>query len=418
MKTYLRPAITVSIDDLWPDPNNPRLALADPPGYGDPEKLFNDDVRQQIFDDLGEDAYSVDDLVDAIVGQGWMPIDNIIVWKHPQDGDRYVVVEGNRRRLALERIRTEQLQKEKRKLERMNRNASTYPKTELDEQTELVERLETVVADTQHLPVLPIAADSVEELEDKLPRILAVRHIAGAKGWVNYAEDLYLLQRYIHLFEDEHRGSALFWDDLLVRRVASEASLGPTIAKRKIKSANWFGHFRREWEEELPDGQEFQNTDYYLFEQITRRPLVRQRLGVPDDGVTLPKETEVALFEWAFKLPRGHTADDNPNKFFRHENITLWDQMAKYDQENGTTFALRFDIDNPADAPAMAEVEASYLTHKSQRKPHAVINDLLQRLSELTAEQLASEGQVFRVQLEQLHDQSEKFLKMIEATEG
>ena len=29
-----------------------------------------------------------------------------------------------------------------------------------------------------------------------------------------------------------------------MRRVASEASLGPTKTKRKIKAANWFGHFR------------------------------------------------------------------------------------------------------------------------------------------------------------------------------
>ena len=83
METYLRKAITVSIDTLWPDPNNPRLALPDPPGYRDPDKLFSDEARTQIFDDLGEDAYTVDDLVGAIVGQGWMPIDNIIVWQHP-----------------------------------------------------------------------------------------------------------------------------------------------------------------------------------------------------------------------------------------------------------------------------------------------------------------------------------------------
>ena len=43
----------------------------------------------------------------------------------------------------------------------------------------------------------------------------------------------------------------------------------------------------------------------------------------------------------------------------------------------------------------MHELEATYLTHKAQRKPHAVIDDLLQRLTELTAEQLEDEGQVF-----------------------
>lgn len=418
MEIYLRPPpIHVAIDELWPDPNNPRLALKDPPGYDDPARLFDEEVRNAIFEDLGEDAFTVDDLVGAIVGQGWMPIDNIIVWQHPDVAGRYVVVEGNRRRLALERIRTDRLSKERRKLERMQNKASSYPTNQIEEQAELVRRLESVVADTNDLPVVPIAADSVDELQDKLPRILAVRHITGAKEWGNYAEDLYLLQRYLHLFEDKHPGGSFFWDESLMRQVANEASLGITTAKRKLKAANWFGHFRAEWEDELPDDQEFQKTDYYLFEQISRRPRIRQKLGIGDDTVALPPETEKALFEWAFKLPRGRTRDENPNKFFRHENITLWDQMARYDEEHGTAFALRFDPENPEEAPSMAELEAAYLTHKAQRKPHAVIDDLLRRLAELTAEQLATEGDIFRVQLEQLRDQADRFLKMIDAAE-
>lgn len=418
METYLKKTIFASLDQLWPDPNNPRLALAEAPGYADPEKLFDEEIRRQIFEDLGDSAYAVDDLVAAIVGQGWMPIDNIIVWEHPDGSERHVVVEGNRRRLALERIRGVQLPKEQRKLERMQAKARTYPKHQIEEQEELVARITEIVADTEHLPVLPIAAESVEELKDKLPRILAVRHITGAKEWGNYAEHLYLLQRYQHLFEEAHPDRDFFWDDALIHHVANEASLGDTKAKRRIKSASWFGHFRAEWEDELPEDQEFVKTDYYLFEQVAAKPWVRQTLGVGDDSVHLSEETEAALFEWAFKLPRTGNADTNPNKFFRHENITLWDQMARYDQDNSTAFAVQFDITNPEAAPRMHEVEAAYLTHKAQRKPHAVIDDLLLRLSELTAEQLASEGQVFRVQLEQLREQAEKFLKMIAATEN
>lgn len=408
----------VPLDQLWPDPNNPRLAVTDAPGYESPAALFDDRMRERIFDKLRDDAHTVDDLVAAIVGQGWMPIDNIIVWRHPSDGDRFVVVEGNRRRLALERIRVERLPKEERKLARMRDKASTYPKNQLEDQARLVQRLETIVADTETLPVLPIAAETIEELQAKLPRILAVRHITGAKEWGNYAEDLYLLQRYLHLFEDRHPGAALSWEDSLIQQIADEASLGITKARRQVKAASWFSHFRAEWEEELPDDEEFDRQDYYLFEQIARKPWLREKFGVSDDASALSEETEKALFEWVFKLPRGRNASENPNTFFRHENLTLWDQMAKYDQEHSTSFALRFDVENPQEAPTMREVEAAYLTHKAQRKPHAVIDDLLQRLADLTAEQLATEGQVFRAQLERLRDQAERFLKMIDAAES
>lgn len=413
----LDPEADVALENLWPDPNNPRLALEDAPGYADPSKLFDASTRANIFKELGEKAYNVDDLVEAIVGQGWMPIDNIIVWKHPDDGDRRVVVEGNRRRLALERIRTETLPKEKRKLERMQGKPASYPKNQIEEQEKTVARLEQVVADTDMLPVVRIAADTVEELEHKLPRVLAVRHITGTKEWGNYAEDLWLLHRYQQLFEDKHEGVGFFWDDEVIARVADEATLGATKAKWQLRAANWFSHFRAEWEEELPEDAKFEKTDYYLFEQISRKPWVRQQLGVTESAVVLPEPAEAALFEWAFKLPRGNTADENPNKFFRHENITLWDQMSKYDQKHGTSFALRYDVEKPEDAPPMSELHAAYLTHKAQRKPHAVIDDLLQRLSDLTAEQLATEGQIFRVQLERLRDEATTFLKMIDAAE-
>jgi hypothetical protein len=415
---YLHPEkVEVALDQLWPDPNNPRLGLEEAPGYSDPAKLFDAPTRDKIFVELGEAAYNVDDLVAAIVGQGWMPIDNIIIWEHPDDGERRVVVEGNRRRLALERIRTDLLPKEKRKLERMQAKASTFPKSQLEAQEQLVKRLERIVKSTEKLPVVRIAADSVEELERKLPRILAVRHISGTKDWGNYAQDLWLLHRYQQLFEDKHGGAGIFWDDEVIGRVADEATLGKMKAKWQLKAANWFSHFRAEWEDQLPEGEEFQKTDYYLFEQISRKPWVRQQLGVEDSSMVLPEQAEKALFEWDFKLPRGKTADDNPNKFFRHENITLWDQMNRYDQDNGTSFALRYDVENPEDAPPMNELHAAYLTHKAQRKPHAVIDELLQRLSDLTAEQLATEGQIFRVQLERLRDEATTFLKMIEAAE-
>jgi hypothetical protein len=420
MDIYLYPdKLEVPLDHLWPDPNNPRLALEEAPGYTDPAKLFDEPTRARIFEELGEQAYNVDDLVDAIVGQGWMPIDNIIVWQHPADHEREVVVEGNRRRLALERIRTDVLPKEQRKLKRMQGKAATYPKNQLEAQAETVARLERIVKDTTILPVVRIAADSVEELERKLPRILAVRHIAGTKEWGNYAEDLWLLHRYQQLFEDKHGdGKGIFWDDDVIGKVADEATLSAMKAKWQLKSANWFSHFRAEWEDRLPEGEEFQKTDYYLFEQISRKPWVRSQLGVTDSAMVLPEQAEEALFEWDFKLPRTKTADTNPNKFFRHENITLWDQMNRYDQDNGTSFAMRYDVEKPEDAPPMAELHAAYLTHKAQRKPHAVIDDLLQRLSDLTAEQLATEGQIFRVQLERLRDEATTFLKMIDAAEG
>ena len=204
MEAFLKVAIPVGIDSLWPDPNNPRLALDDAPGYEDPKRIYDPDMRKQIFEKLGEDAFNVADLVQTIIGQGWMPIDNIIVWPHPKRSDCYTVVEGNRRLLALNTIRAKELPKAKAKLARITAKPTNYTKSELEDQKAVVAGLERVVQDTETLTVVPLNALTVDELRHKLPRVLAVRHITGAKEWGNYAEDLWLLDRFQQLFEDNH----------------------------------------------------------------------------------------------------------------------------------------------------------------------------------------------------------------------
>jgi hypothetical protein len=419
LEKYLREAVKIPIALLYPDPNNPRLALEDAPGYGDPAALFNEETRKRIFEELGEAAYDVQALVEAIMGQGWMPIDRIIVWHSPDDTDKHVVVEGNRRRLALERIRGPELDKARRKLERMHAKPMTYAAQQIEEQQALVVHLEQIATDTADLEVVPINAATIEELEHKLPRVLAVRHITGAKEWGNYAEDLWLLNRYHQLFTDKHGALARpFWDADVVGRVGDEASLSAVKAKRQLKAASWYSHFRAEWEDSLPTGEEFRKSDYYLFENISRKPWVRQQLGIDDDAMTLSPDAETVLFKWVFAKARGKNADENPNVFYRHENVLLWVQMKQYDDDNSTAFASRFDPENPDDAPTMHEVEAEWLMHKARRKPHALLDDLLRRLGDLTADTLATEGRFLRAQLEQLREHAEKYIKMIDAAEA
>lgn len=418
MQNYLSSPVEVPIAQLYPDPNNPRLALENAPGYTNVDALFDEAQRTSILKEIGDKAYGIDDLAEAIAGQGWMPIDNILVWKHPDDGERYVVVEGNRRLVALSRLRDEDLAKAKKKLARMEAKASSYPKSAIDEFRDQVERLEQVVADTSTLTVIPVEAANAEELAHKLPRVLAVRHITGAKMWGNYAEDLWLLNRYEQLFADTFGTEAdLAWDTATMKRVAHEASLGEPTTKRQLRAAKWYSHFRAEWEDELPEGEAFGKTDYYLFENISKKPWVRQKLGIGENDMAIPEQAEKALFTWVFKEARTGRADTNPNVFYRHENILLWDQINRYDGAHNTSFASRFDVDNPEDAPTMHEVEAEYLMHRASKKPHAVLDDLLRRLSEFSAEKLAAEGHFLRGQLEQIKGLSTKFIKMIDATE-
>lgn len=421
MEKFLRDPISVSIDDLYPDPNNPRLGRNDTPGYEDVDALYDEGIRDEILGELGNSVYAVDELIDAIIGQGWMPIDSIVVWRHPDEPKRYVVLEGNRRRLALERIRTEVLPKARRKLERLLHKQHSYSPQIVREHEESVEQLAQIVADTKKLPVVPIDADSVDVLRRKLPRILAVRHITGAKDWKSFAQDLWLLRRYSDMYEVKHgEGAELDWDADLIRRVAEEASLGPTVAMRKLKASAWYSHFRADWEEELPEGDQFDREDYYLFELIARLPWVRRQLKIEDGATRIPPESGRVLFDWVFKIarPRPKDSEANPNVFYRHENLKVWDQMRRYDDDNNTNFSGRFNVDSHMEAPRMHEVEAEWVGHKARRKPVDIVSELLRRLKDVSAETLATEGEHLRKSLEELAKVSARFLKMIEATES
>jgi hypothetical protein len=413
MEKFLRKPIQVPFESLYLDPNNPRLRADEPPGYDNPKKLFDSGLQAELEATI-EDVYNVADLQVAIESQGWMPIDNILVWTYPKYEDRHIVLEGNTRTVALRRIRA-RLPREREKLGKMKEGRKRYAPHDLTEQEELVGQLERVVADTATLTVVPLEADSIEELNQKLPRVLAVRHIIGVKGWGNYAEDLWLLTRYEDLFERERPGDKMEWDKGIIERVAHEASLGYTKARRQLQAASCYSHFKVKFEDELPEGDEFDADDYYLFENIVKKPWLRTQFELTEAGLSIPAERERTLFDWIFKLPRGRTADDNPNIFYRHENVLVWEQMQRYDQQHHTAFAARFNVEEPDSAPRMREVEAEYLAHKASRKPSDIIDGLLRALNGLDAGTMVSEGSFLKAQLKSLQGHTAKILKMIES---
>lgn len=414
MQTYLRPPVQVPFECLYLDPNNPRLYPEDPPGYDDVEKLVDPEL-QKLLEKRVEEDFGIDEIMQAIIGNGWMPIDAIVIWEHPGGSQHNIVLEGNRRIVTLRRIR-ERLPKDEQKLERMRSGRTRVAKHDLVAQERLVETLGRVIEDTETLTVLPLDAADVAELEHKLPRVLAVRHITGAKGWGNYAEDLWLLQRYDQLFEDKFPDQDLRWEQTLIQQVADEASLSSTtVAKRQLLAASAFSHFRAEYEDQLPDEEEFRPTDYYLFENIVRKPWLREQFGLGQNDLNLPEEGERVLREWVFKLPRPRRADDNENVFYRHENVLLWEKINRYDQAHGTAFAKQFDVEDPEEAPTMREVEAEYLSHMARKEPTDVLEKLLQHLGKIDEETIEAEGQFLEAQLKRLESRTQRLLRMISA---
>ena len=114
--SLLGDGMSISFDQLYLDPNNPRTPGDHSTGYEDHKTLFDKELQDTLFELLLPQQLGL--LMDSFRGSGWMPVDRLIVWQHPKVKNKYVVVEGNRRLATLRMLRKE-LQNEEAKLEKL-----------------------------------------------------------------------------------------------------------------------------------------------------------------------------------------------------------------------------------------------------------------------------------------------------------
>ncbi|WP_020163925.1 hypothetical protein [Methyloversatilis discipulorum] len=410
----LQDAKLVPFDKIHLDPNNPRIAPESPPGYLDDNALFAEDLQQSLEERVRA-VYDVANLEDSILAHGWVPIDSIIVWEHSHRPGHYIVVEGNTRTVALRTLRGSRLERERKKLEKLKKAPSRFEE-ELRVQQDLVDRLENIASQTDQLRVFPVAAKSVDELQAILPRLLGVRHISHAREWKPYATNLYILSLYERLFRARHGDKvALRLEDDLVNEVASMVSLGGTRARRNIQAASAFTHFKRDYEDRLPEGEALSDEDHYFFELILQNAYPKEQFNVNKDSLRLPKESEEVLFQWAFSKPRSGKEEDNENIFYKAESVRLWNQMATYDGKCGTNFAKQLDVNSPDEARPIGVIEAEFLQHKTQRTPIDALTSLLKALQDLKVDTLLSQQEHLTPILDRIAHQVARYQKMMKA---
>jgi hypothetical protein len=414
MYQEIEPGKKVPFSKIFLDPNNPRIASEDRPGYQDPKKIFNDEIQAELDTKIFE-SHEVDELETSVVSQGWVPIDSIIVWEHPKEKEHYVVVEGNRRTVTLRRIR-KRCNKEKNKLSRMDSNGSKYDKRELEAQRDLVVRLQNVIAQTDSLFVHVFKASTPEELEEKLPRLLGVRHVTHASNWNPFATNLYMLMLYrVRFAEKFGENENLRLEQELIEKVGDMLSAGHTITRRNIQAASAFSHFRRNYLDKLSEGDTFTPKDQNYFQELLKNKYAREQFGFDVKDLYLSDEMEEVLFKWAFRNPRYQKEEGKVNILRIAEDFRLWATMANYDNQKGTAFATELDVESPDTAKKMDILEAEYMSHKARISAVDNIDSLLNAFKKMEVETLMSQAAHLRPILEELNEHTKKYLKMVDA---
>jgi hypothetical protein len=420
MTKYLDDPIAVPFERIYLDPNNPRIAPDDRPGYDDPDVLFDDDHQAGLEATLEGIYEDYEELKEAIITQGWVPIDAIIVWEHPKKKGWYVVVEGNTRTLTLRKIRRE-LEEARTRLAGLQaaKRLSAAEKETMAELKVRVAELEAIVEDTEELTVYPVSAASPEEVQEILPRLLGVRHITHAQSWKPYPEGLYILQLYEDLFVKTHGPKAKFvLDKDLVKKVAQEVSQDEKKARKNIQSAYAFRHFEAEYGEKIKaTGTPLTKGDHYYFSLILDNRYAADQFRFGKDDLRLSNKMEEVLYKWAFSKPRNGEA--NQNVFYKAENIRQWNAMKTYDNKHKTNFAAQIEVEKPDDPPqgGFRQLELEFLQHKASHSPVETIAALIAALKKLNVENMESQGSHLREMLGQMVQRGEEVIDMIDAVD-
>jgi len=413
----LSETITVPFGSLYLDINNPRLGRENHTGYENAAPLFDAKSQTEAQAELEERYQKLGELIDAIENQGWLPIDSIIVWEHPERKGHFVVVEGNTRTTALRKIRANLVEA---KAELVRRQKKGSSKDLLDETQRKIDALTRVVAATDKIEVRQIKVNTAAELEAVLPNILGVRHIKHAQHWGPFAQNLYLYKQYEAKFRAKHGAVKLTIDEDLVSELGGIISQGKVQTRQNIQSACAFLRFKTRYETKMPGKEELTDRDHYFFQQILEFKHPREQFKFGDADLELKPEMEEVLFKWAFAKPRkGAKGEDNPNIFYKAENMRDWHNMSVYDAkaQNKTNFAAQLDVLNPDAAPKFYELSAEFLNDKAKRGPSKLIDKLIKQLKEIPMETVLEQQGHLRAQLEELHTITGKALKVIAAVE-
>lgn len=409
--------LELDLADIALDPNNPRIAPKPAPGYDDADAIFDPQIQSDLVEKVF-DVYKAAGLQASIIEQGWIPVDQILVWKHPS-GKGYIVVEGNTRVSLLKHL-PERLVAEGKKLERMMK--ASAPQSQTNQQALLVRKIEQLIADTKTLTVYPVIAADSTALHAKLPRLLGVRHVMPAQGWGPYATNLYIISLYEKAFYNQYGpDEPLRLEQSILNKIAADLPLKPDEIRKNIQAAFAFSHFKANFEERIEEaGNKLVAGDQYYFDNILASPHARTEFGFTPDRLHLTEDGEEALFQWAFVKARGKSAGDDPdaeseNVFEKAEDIRIWQKIARYDAKTGTTnFARRLTIASPQDAIPVRTLLSEMNAHREQNTPIKALNDLLNYLKQLKVDTLLLQGEHLKPMMEEAIDQIGKYINFID----
>jgi hypothetical protein len=342
--------ISVSLDQLLLDPNNPRFSELGEILNSIPEGRFADEkVQANTYEKMRDPMFDVAELRDTIKAIGFLPMDRVVVreWKVKTEPKKYVVIEGNRRITALKwLVSLHDIGKE------------TFSEDRLLNYTTLeCLLLNDLLAPASATLILP-----------------GLRHVSGIKEWGPYQK-----AKAVHALRDSGMSPQEAAQSLGLSTRAANSAYRCFVALEQMVADEEYGEFA-------------EPRMYSYFEEVFKRPVVRNWLNWSDEKEMFCNQERTAEF-YSWMLPHGEDGAEGPKlpeaKSVRELAEILEDDSALNvlrSPEGTLARALaRYQVDHPEDwYPKVLAAEAAL---------KSLTPDMLRKMDPATVNSLKELGQ-------------------------
>ena len=196
--------IEVPLQKLLLDPNNPRF-LEDHSVRIDEKDFADSGVQAEAARRMTKETFHLDELKKSIETNGWQPVDMIFVRRIEALPGQYVVLEGNRRLMALRDLKREG------------------------------KLVGATVAAVDPLHVLEVVGTAnLDESRAQITYLLGVRHHGSLKTWGPFAQAHNLYERYLQ--EGKMTSATFRWDERIAARIGDRLSIDVKKIEERLRT--------------------------------------------------------------------------------------------------------------------------------------------------------------------------------------
>ena len=359
-------AIKVNLDDLLLDPNNPRFAELGEDIDQVPEPRFAEQKVQKAAFDKMKARFNVIELRDTIKELGFLPMDRLVVrvWKgNNNEPKKYVVIEGNRRVSALKWL-----------LEQHETGKETFT----EKQIESFKNFEVLLLDDERAPatarwILP-----------------GLRHVSGIKEWGPY-------QKARMVYELRQTGKT-------PQEVAQSLGLSTRDANQLWRAYLALEQMKADEE----NGEYAVPTLYSYFEEVFKRPNIREWLGWSDEQQKFTKDKELREFYGWMKPEKGEDGEESKPRLPEAKSVRA---LSKIVEDPKALAVFRSNEGNLTHALARLEADFQVEFMPTVSACESVLGglspDALRRMTDTEMETLVS----LRKRIDQLIEDRQKLVE-------